>query len=70
MAAEKKTPTRIYAVTNKETKAVRLVRATQAGPARNHVAKDNYDVHVATQDDLVTYAATVKVETAGADVTE
>jgi hypothetical protein len=48
--------TRIYAVTRKTPTNganTRLVRASQAGPALSFVAKDEYSVDVASQDDLV-----------------
>jgi len=71
MAAEKKTPTRIYVVTHKVTGSIRLIRATQPGPARNHVAKSLLDVRVASQDDLVKCVGDkITVEVAGEDAPE
>ena len=59
--------TRIYAVTRNTAvagkPATRLVRASQAGPALTFVAKGEYTVEVASQDDLVAaFKAGVEVE--------
>lgn len=66
---------RIYRVTDPDrvdpatgNGGARLVRAGSAAQARNHVARNQYHVSVASQDDLVTLvAAGVQVETAGQD---
>lgn len=60
-----KTPTRIYAVQRNASGTMRLVRATSQAQALRHVAVDEYDVDVATQDQLVAaVGAGVQVETA------
>jgi hypothetical protein len=59
---------RIYKVVNGT--AVSLVRAPNKVAARNHVARESISVKVATQDDLIELAGTVKVETAGTDPAE
>ncbi|WP_036114519.1 MULTISPECIES: hypothetical protein [Luteibacter] len=48
-----KTPTRIYAVKHQSEKGPRLVRATSQAAALRHVAMDEYQIRVASQDDLV-----------------
>ena len=56
-------PTRIYAVTNKETGFEHLIRAANRGEAIRHAARNQFSVEVATQDQLVELvAAGVKVE--------
>lgn len=52
-----KTPTRIYAVTDRDTAAVHLVRATSQAQAIRHVASARYTATVASQDDLVQLVA-------------
>ena len=47
-----KTPTRIYSVTDSETAAVHLVRATSQAQAIRHVASTRYRAAVASQDEL------------------
>lgn len=59
--------TRIYAVTRKHPidgqPTTRLVRATNPGPAVTFVTKDEYECHVADQEDLVAaFKAGVQVE--------
>lgn len=64
--------TRIYCVTDADRSdpktgvgGTRLVRAANASQARNHVARNQYHVAVASQHDLVSLvAAGVQVETA------
>ena len=56
-------PTRIYAVTNRETGFEHLIRATNQAQAVRHAARNQFTVDVATQDQLVELvAAGVKVE--------
>ena len=50
---EKKTPTRIYAVTNTTSGAVGLVRATSPSQAIRHVTRTLYSAEVASQEALV-----------------
>jgi hypothetical protein len=58
--------TRIYRVANGE--SVRLVRGTHQASVLRHVARQAYDVRVATQDDLERLlGAGVKVEVAKVD---
>lgn len=52
-----KTPTRIYSVTDSETAAVHLVRATSQAQAIRHVASTRYSAAVASQDELVQLVA-------------
>lgn len=47
-----KSQTRFYIVTNRNTLATRLVKASGKHSARSHVAKDILDVHVAKLDEL------------------
>lgn len=51
---EKKTPSRIYAVTNTSSGAVGLVRATSPAQAVRHVTRTLYTAEVASQEALVT----------------
>lgn len=54
--------TRIYAITD-QNGHTRLVRATTTAQGLRHVAKDEYSVKVATQDELVALVSDgVKVE--------
>ena len=62
--------TRIYKVEDKaeenEPRRIALVRAGTPAQAMRHVAANQYEIAVATQDDLVNLVANgVKVETAG-----
>jgi len=60
-----KTPTRIYAVKRQANGTTRLVRATSQAQALRHVAVDEYDVDVASQDQLVNALGVgISVETA------
>ncbi len=60
-----KTPTRIYAVKRQSSGTTRLVRATSQAQALRHVALDEYDVDVASQDQLVNALGVgIAVETA------
>ena len=61
--------TRIYVVANGAS-SPRLVHAANSAQARNHVARESITVAVASQDDLIALAGTVKVETAGQEVGE
>lgn len=64
--SDKKTPTRIYAVTRKGHGTVRLVEAPNWAQALRHIAHDEYEVDVAEQRQLVECIARgVKVEVAG-----
>lgn len=59
-------PSRIYVVRRKETADGRLVRASHRDQALRHVAEDEFEVAVATQDDLVRMVELgIKPETAG-----
>lgn len=66
--------TRIYAVTYvgaEVTRTVRLVRASSASAARNHVAREALNVGVASQDTIVDAVGRgVKVEVAGEPAAE
>jgi hypothetical protein len=65
------TATRIYQVTHKASKTVRLVRATHPSRALHHVAADEYSVEVASQEDLITLLEDgVKVEDVKAEPAE
>lgn len=44
---------RIYIVKNNTTNAVRLIRASVVSQAIAHAAKQEFEAHVATQDELV-----------------
>lgn len=44
---------RIYIVTNKTTATSRLIRASVVSQAIAHAAKQDFEAHVATQDELV-----------------
>jgi hypothetical protein len=44
---------RIYLVTNKTTGATRLIKASIVSQAIAHAAKQDFEAHVATQDELV-----------------
>ena len=64
-----KTPTRIYAVKHQSESGPRLVRATSQSAALRHVAQDEYQTRVASQDDLVIALHNgAEVETASAEV--
>lgn len=56
--------TRIYVITDENTKEERLIRATTQSQAIRFAAKTAFNVHVATQDDLVDLLTKVKVEDA------
>lgn len=45
--------TRIYLVTDRESQAKRLIRASSQAQAVRHAAQSRYSVEVASQDDLV-----------------
>lgn len=45
--------TRIYLVTDRDTKAKRLIRAGSHAQAIRHAAQSTFDIEVAGQDDLV-----------------
>lgn len=45
--------TRIYLVTDRESQAKRLIRASSQAQAVRHAAQSRYGVEVASQDDLV-----------------
>lgn len=47
------TATRPYIVTDATTKAIRLVQATNQAQARNFVAKNQYEVKVASANDII-----------------
>lgn len=65
MSNNKKSSTRIYAVVRKGHGNTRLVKATTIGAALRHVAKHEYTVKPATQDQLVeAMEHGVKVESA------
>jgi len=54
---------RIYLVTNKTTGASRLIKAAVVSQAIAHAAKQDFEAHVATQDELVDgLNAGVKIE--------
>jgi hypothetical protein len=58
---------RIYLVENKAAEEQHLVRAASQAQALGHVVRNDIDVRVATQDDLVALAGNgTKVEEAGA----
>ena len=62
------TLTRIYLVTDAETKKQRLIRATNQPQAVRHAARNKFSVEVASQDTLVSLVVTgCQVEEAGAD---
>lgn len=56
--------TRIYVITDENTKEERLIRASTQSQAIRFAAKTAFNVHVATQDDLVDLLTKVKVEDA------
>jgi hypothetical protein len=59
---------RIYEVKNKETGVCRLVRASSRAQAVGHVARNSFDVEVASQDTLVNVVGMgVKVEDVAAE---
>ncbi|APG04925.1 hypothetical protein BJI69_14180 [Luteibacter rhizovicinus DSM 16549] len=61
-----KTPSRIYIVTRKDATNPRLVRATSQPQALRHVALDEYNVDIPTQDELIsatTSGVTVEIAT-------
>jgi len=44
---------RIYIVKNNFTKSIRLIKASVVSQAIAHAAKNDFEAHVATQDELV-----------------
>jgi hypothetical protein len=54
--------TRIYVIADANTKEERLIRASTQSQAIRFASRTAFDVHVATQDDLVALLQKVKVE--------
>lgn len=49
------TPTRIYKIVQKDTKTIRLVRATTKAMAIGFCARNNYEAEKAAQEDIISF---------------
>ncbi len=62
--------TRIYLVTDRETQAMRLIRAGNQAQAIRHAAQSRFAIEVASQDDLVQLLASGQAVESAAQASE
>ncbi|PRD64151.1 hypothetical protein [Malikia granosa] len=62
--------TRIYVVTDQESQAKRLIRASSQAQAIRHVAQSRFDIQAASQDDLVKLLAAGQAVESATQATE
>jgi hypothetical protein len=62
---DKKTPSRIYIVTDKRDATVTNVRATNPSQAINYATRDRFSIRVATVDDFIAKESVLDATVAG-----